>query len=309
MNDRSKSNKDLTRKYNFLIIGLPILFWAFAFPLIKISLKGLDPINLTILRIFIVCIRFIILLIYKSKDIIKLDIKDVPNIFFLGFFGVIGYYFLLNYGQQLISAGVTSLIISTIPIFTVIFAFIFLSEKLTINLSLGLILSIFGIIVISLYGNNNINIKIDYILSTFSVLLAAFFAAFYIVAGKKMLKKYSPLSLTIYAILLGSLGIIPFINNSFFHELTKLSTIGWITVLYLAIFSTVISYVFWYIALEFKPASELGSYLYLMPILSTILSFFILNEKITLLFVFGGFLIIIGLLFVNKKPIKNNKIG
>jgi drug/metabolite transporter (DMT)-like permease len=101
--------------------------------------------------------------------------------------------------------------------------------------------------------------------------------------------------------------MIPFINFSFFDELTKLSSIGWGAVIFLAVFPTVISYVLWYVALDIKPASELGTYLYLMPILSTILSFFILKEKITILFIFGGLLIIIGLVIVNKKPIKIRK--
>ncbi|MCJ2513199.1 MAG: DMT family transporter [Candidatus Thermoplasmatota archaeon] len=299
--------KNTIRKYYFLIIGLPIVFWAFAFPLIKIGLNELNPINLTILRIFIVCISFILILFFKPIKITKLNIKDTPSLFLLGFFGVICYHFALNYGEQYISAGIASLIITTIPIFIVVLALIFLSEKITLNLFLGILLSLIGVIIISLFGNTNINLEIRYIFAAGAILLAAFFGAFYTVVGKKLLEKYSPLSLTIYAILLGSLGMIPFINDSLLEEVTKLSGVGWGAVIFLAIFPTVISYVLWYVALDFKPASELGVYLYLMPILSTILSFFLLNEKITILFIFGGVLIILGLVIVNKKPIKIRK--
>jgi len=292
------------KKYIFLIIGLPIIFWAFAFPLIKIGLNELNPINLTILRLFFVCICFIMIILFKPKKISKIDKKDIPNLFLLGFFGVICYHLALNYGEQFISAGVASLIISTIPIFIVILALLFLSEKVTINLTIGIVLSLIGVIIISLYGNSNINLEIGYVFGAFAVLLASFFGAFYTVLGKKLLEKYSPLSLSIYAILLGSIGLIPFINFSLFDEIINLSTIGWFSVLFLAIFPTVISYVLWYVALDIKPASELGVYLYLMPILSTFLSFILLNENITILFVFGGFLIIVGLIIVNKKPLK-----
>jgi drug/metabolite transporter (DMT)-like permease len=293
-----------SKKYIFLIIGLPIVFWAFAFPLIKIGLSELNPINLTILRLFFVCICFIMIILFKPKKISKIDKKDIPNLFLLGFFGVICYHLALNYGEQFISAGVASLIISTIPIFIVILALLFLSEKITINLTVGIVLSLIGVIIISLYGNTNINLEIGYILGAFAVLLAAFFGAFYTILGKKLLEKYSPLSLSIYAILLGSIGLIPFINFSLFDQIINLSIIGWISVLFLAIFPTVISYVLWYVALDIKPASELGVYLYLMPILSTFLSFLLLNENITILFVFGGFLTIFGLIIINKKPIK-----
>lgn len=310
-NKKDNNNRiidDLKSKYiYFIIIGLPIIFWAFAFPLIKISLTELNPVNLTILRIFIVWLTFLAILILKPVKITKLDFKDFPYMFLLGFFGIVGYHLALNYGEQYISAGAASLIISTIPIFIVILALIFLSEKISFNILTGILFSSLGVIVITLYGNINVTIEINYIYSAFAVLLAAFFGAFYTVAGKKLLKKYSPLSLTMYAILIGTIGLIPFLNITFFTQIVELSINVWLSVICLAIFPTVISYVLWYVALNIKTASELGTYLYLMPILSTILSFLILNERITIYFILGGFLIIIGLIIVNKKPIKFGK--
>jgi drug/metabolite transporter (DMT)-like permease len=297
-------DKNKIKKYYFLIISLPIVFWAFAFPLIKIGLNELNPINLTILRMFIVCLSFLIILFLKPISITKLDRKDIPFLFFLGFFGVICYHFALNYGEQYISAGAASLIITTIPIFIVFLALIFLSEKISFNIILGILFSSLGVIIIILYGSTNIIIEIEYIFSAIAVLFAAFLGAIYTVAGKKFLRKYSPLSLTIYAILIGSLGMLPFINKSIFEEVINLSSLGWMAIIFLALFPTVIGYVMWYVALDFKPASELGIYLYLMPMLSTILSFFLLNERITILFIFGGLLIILGLFIVNRKPIK-----
>ena len=306
--NNNESINDLKSKYiYFIIIGLPIIFWAFAFPLIKISLTELSPVNLTILRIFIVWLTFLAILTLKPFKITKLDFKDFPYMFLLGFFGIVGYHLALNYGEQYISAGAASLIISTIPIFIIILALIFLSEKISFNIITGILFSSLGVIVITLYGNINVTIEINYIYSAFAVLLAAFFGAFYTVAGKKLLKKYTPLSLTIYAILIGTIGLIPFINITFFTEIIELSINVWLSVICLAIFPTVISYVLWYVALNIKTASELGTYLYLMPILSTILSFLILNERITIYFILGGFLIIIGLIIVNKKPIKFGK--
>jgi drug/metabolite transporter (DMT)-like permease len=303
-----KNRNNILQKYTFIIIALPIVFWAFAFPLIKISLNELNPINLTILRLFIVCLCFLVFLSLKPNKITKLVNKDIPYLFVLGFFGIIAYHFALNYGEQYISAGAASLIIATIPIFIVILAILFLSEKITLNILIGILLSSLGVIIITLFGNEDVIIEIEYIYSALAVLIAAFFGAFYTVAGKKLLKKYSPLSLTIYAVLFGSIGMIPFINISLIEEISNLSITVWIAVLILAIFPTVIGYVLWYVALDIKPASELGIYLYLMPILSTILSFFILGEIMTLFFILGGLLIIIGLIIVNKKPINLEKM-
>ena len=71
--------------------------------------------------------------------------------------------------------------------------------------------------------------------------------------------------------------------------------------MFLGIFSTVIGYVIWYIALEKKAANEISIYLYLIPVFSTIISYFLLNEEITLMFILGGILVIFGLAIVNMK--------
>ena len=56
-----------------------------------------------------------------------------------------------------------------------------------------------------------------------------------------------------------------------------------------------------YLSLEIKTASELSVYLYSIPVLSTIVSYFWFDDKITIMFVLGGVLVISGLAIVNMK--------
>ena len=157
-----------------------------------------------------------------------------------------------------------------------------------------------GVIVISISGKPDGSIEIYYMSAAIAVLIAAIMGACYTIAGKKLLESYSAISLTMYAMIFGSLGLIPFLNISFFEEVTKLSITGWLAVLFLSVCSTVIGYVFWFVALEIKDASKLSAYLYFIPVLSTIISFILFNEKITIFFIIGGVLVIIGLYIVNK---------
>jgi drug/metabolite transporter (DMT)-like permease len=309
MSKNKEENKDYDRNKFIVIISITIVFWAFAFPFIKFGLEELSPINLTIMRLLIACILFIFLLLMKPKDFSKLQKKDIIPIFFLGFLGIIVYHLGLNYGEQYVSASVASLIIAIIPIIVVIFAISFLKEKITFKIVAGITLSLIGVLIISTYGNPTYTLEIRYILGAIAVFIAALVGAGYTVAGKKMLSRYSPLSLTVYAFLLGSLGLIPFISISLFEEVAVLSIRGWIVLLFLGIFPTVIAYILWYVALEMKSASNLGTYLFFIPVLSTIISVILLNEEITWLFVIGGILVIIGLHIVNRREISKNKIN
>ena len=304
MSEQIAKKDTFAKKYFFIIIGMPIVFWALVFPFIKIALEELSPVNLTIMRLLVVCIVFLILLIVKPNKFSKIQKKDIIPIFLVGFLGIILYHFGLNYGEQYISASAASVIIATIPIFVVILAAIFLKEKITLKIVLGVLLSLVGVVVISTVGRSDTLLEVKYISGALAVLLAAVLGAGYTVAGKKMLQRYSALSLTVYVCLLGSLGLIPFISSSLFEEVAAMSLTGWSVVIFLGVFPTVIGYVLWYVALEIKSASEISVYLYFVPVLSTIISYILFRNEITWLFVFGGALVILGLHVVNKQSSK-----
>jgi drug/metabolite transporter (DMT)-like permease len=303
-----KINLTLNKKYFYVIILLPIVFWAFAFPFIKIGLRELSPINLTILRLFTTCGVFLIFLSMFPRKFSPIKKRDIVPLFLLGFFGLVVYHLGLNYGEQYISPSVASLIIATIPIFTVIFAMLLLKEKITKKIAIAVPLSLSGVVIISLFGTSTNPLEVSYLSAALAVLIAALVGAGYTIAGKKLLQRYSALSLTVYAFLFGCLGLLPFLSPSLVNEVTSLSWTGWGAVLFLALFPTVIGYVLWYIALEVKTASEISVFLYFIPVLSTIISYFFFQEPITWLFLLGGALVIGGLLIVNMQKSLSEKI-
>jgi drug/metabolite transporter (DMT)-like permease len=294
-------SKPSVEKFIFIIVGFSIVFWAFAFPLIIVALEELNPENLAILRLFLASLIFLIYYLTNKARFSPLHKPDIPWLFLLGFVGISVYHLSLNYGEQYISAGTASLIIATIPLFVVILASIFLKEAITIIKAAGIILSLTGVIIISLWGTPGITIEITYLSAAAAVLLASIVGAIYTIAGKKFMIRYNPLSLTTYAFLFGNLGLLIFIRPLFFIQVAHLSWHVWISVLFLACFPTVIAYTFWYIALEVKPASELSVYLYFTPVISTFVSVLLFNESITYFYLIGGFLVILGLYTVNKK--------
>ena len=305
MKERKKNRLHLSNWQYVTMMLVMVTVWALAFPFIKIGLEKLSFINLTIMRFLIVCITLSIVLLLQSKRFSKLHKKDIIPIFLLGFFGVMVYHFGLNYGEQLVSPSAASLIIATIPVFIIIMATIFLKEKIGLKKLSGIILALFGVLIISAWGTKEAAIEIKYIYAALAVLVAAIMGAIYTTAGKKLLERYNGLSLTTYAILLGSIGLIPFVSKSLFDEVATMSIDTWIAIIFLGLFSTVIGYIIWYVALEMKTASEISVYLYAIPIVSTIASYFWLGYQITEFFIFGGILVILGLIIVNTK--KNNK--
>lgn len=306
--NENKSNFTNFSKLKFvLIITILVVVWAFAFLFIKIGLKELSFVNLTIMRFLIVCLVLILILFFQKKRFSKLHKKDIVPIFLLGFFGVIVYHLGLNYGEQFISPAAASLIIATVPVQIIILSTIFLKEKIGLKKLIGIIIALCGVVVISIWGKAGASIHIEYISAVLAVLIAAIMSALYTIAGKKLLTRYSALSLTTYVMLLGSLGLTPFIRGSLLDQISKMSMTGWFAVIFLGVFSTVVGYGLWYIVLKIKSASEISIYLYAIPVLSTIISYFMFKEKITFMFILGGFLVIAGLIIVNIRTKINFK--
>ena len=283
------------------LMAIMILSWALAFPFIKIGLESLSPVNLTIMRFVVVCSTLLVLLLVQPYKFSRLEKRDVPMIFILGFFGVMVYHLCLNYGEQYISPGAASLIVATIPLFVLLLATVFLGEKLTPKRILGVSLALVGVIIISLWGKPDLSIAVTNVLGAVAVVIAALMGAFYTVAGKKMLQGYSALSLTTYAMLLGSLGLLPFLTPSLATEVTAMPLAGWGSILFLGICSTVMGYLLWYVALKVKDATEVSVYLYCIPIVTILIDLFFFHEGITPLFLLGGFFILAGLLLTRSK--------
>jgi drug/metabolite transporter (DMT)-like permease len=309
MKQSQKDDDSYSKEYEYFIIIIPIIFWAFAFPFIKLGLRELSPINLAIFRLTTACTIFLLIRIVKPSLFSPISKKDIVPLILLGFFGIVIYHLGLNYGEQYISPGAASLIIATIPVFVVILASIFLKERITMIMIFGIILSLCGVVIISLAGTPSASFEITYLTAALAVLIASIVGAAYTIAGKKMMKRYNPFSLTAYAFLFGSLGLIPFISPSLISQSISLSFEGWFVILFLGIFPTVISYVFWYVALEIKNASELSSYLYAIPVLATLISYFIFQDEITVFFLIGGFLVISGLYIINRDRKPHMKPG
>ena len=197
-----------------LLMSFTIFGWGFAFPFISIALQELSFINLTIMRFFIVSIGIIPIIIFRKKKLSIIPKKDIIPLFILGFFGIIVYHLGLNYGEQYLSAGSASLIIASVPIQILILSIFILKEKITFLKIFGIFLGLTGVLIISIFGKKEASFEIDYLFGAFAVIIAAFMAALYTIAGKKMLKRYNGLSLTLYAMVFGSIGLIPFISNS-----------------------------------------------------------------------------------------------
>lgn len=281
------------RDTTFLSYLFTIILWGSAFPMIKIALNDFSAESLSAFRLILVTIILLPFVIIKKLP--TPELRDIPVIFILGFCGFVIYHTALNFGETLISAGISGILVSTTPIFSSALAYIFLKEHFSKWNWLSSLVAFIGISIISISKDDYTTINV---LGVFIILLASFSESLYFTFQKKYIEKYGFIAFTLYTIMASSpfmLIFIPEIINDI-HGATFTSIVS---VLYLAIFPTIIPYVLLAYIVKSVGVSDATMSLYLTPIVSLLLSYLLLDELPTTLAIIGGIITLLGVSLSN----------
>jgi len=93
---------------------------------------------------------------------------------------------------------------------------------------------------------------------------------------------------------------IAFFAGNNWSDIPNLSLNGWIGVIFLGVFCSGLAYIAWYDALQALPASQVGAFLYLEPLVAVVVAAAILAEPITWVSLVGGTIILLGVYLVNR---------
>lgn len=281
------------RDTTFLSYLFTIILWGSAFPMIKIALNDFSAESLSAFRLILATIILLPFVIIKKLP--TPELRDIPVIFILGFCGFVIYHTALNFGETLISAGISGILVSTTPIFSSALAYIFLKEHFSKWNWLSSLVAFIGISIISISKDDYTTINV---LGVLIILLASFSESLYFTFQKKYIEKYGFIAFTLYTIMASSpfmLIFIPEIINDI-HGATFTSIVS---VLYLAIFPTIIPYVLLAYIVKSVGVSDVTMSLYLTPIVSLLLSYLFLDELPTTLAIIGGIITLLGVSLSN----------
>lgn len=281
------------RDTTFLSYLFTIILWGSAFPMIKIALNDFSAESLSASRLILATIILLPFVIIKKLP--TPELRDIPIIFILGFCGFVIYHTALNFDETLVSAGISGILVSTTPIFSSALAYIFLKEHFSKWNWLSSLVAFIGISIISISKDDYTTINV---LGVFIILLASFSESLYFTFQKKYIEKYGFIAFTLYTIMASSpfmLIFIPEIINDI-HGATFTSIVS---VIYLAIFPTIIPYVLLAYIVKSVGVSDATMSLYLTPIVSLLLSYLLLDELPTTLAIIGGLITLLGVSLSN----------
>lgn len=295
------------KKMAYIYLLITFFAWGSLYVVSKFVLGKVPAFTVLFIRYFISGI--VLLFILNKIKFPKIDRKDYKYIFFIGF---VGYFISIGaqlLGTKLSNASLASLINSTNPIFIIIFAIIILKEKLTLQKVICVIAAITGTYII-LGGGNSDGQIFGILLSVISVILWSLMT----VIVRKITQKYNPLQITTYGIVVAAICSFPVSTYEIIvtPDVQLFNPTVIISLLYIALICTALSHLLWNKSLSMIEAGSCSLFYPLQPMISVLLGFLFLGEKITMSFAIGAVLIISGILFSvignKKQQVSNAKI-
>jgi len=278
---------------------LAIIFWGTSFIATKTLLDELTPETIISLRL-ILGSMLLTILAFLTKNKFTVKLKSHVYIFVLALIAVFHLWIQVT-GLKFTTASNTGWIIGTAPIFMAILAAIFFKEKVKLLQAGGILIAMFGVLLLIGKGNFQ-SISLIENKGDLMVLASAFTWGVYSMVNKKISLSYSPLMTILYLFLMMAIIIIPFnINENSVNSVIHLSAVGWISILFLGLLCSGVAYVIWAQALRDIESAKVGAFLYFEPIVTVVAAWFFLNESITVLMIVSGIIITIGVLLVNKE--------
>ncbi|MDO6593004.1 DMT family transporter [Neptuniibacter sp. 1_MG-2023] len=282
----------------YFLLVLTTLFWAGNFVLARAFSVDISPVTLAFIRwccALLILLPFAVPAIYRHRGII---LKHWPILVFLGALSVGSFNTLAYIGLQSTTALNGTLMQSTMPIMILLLSTIFLREAASMKQWLGVCLSLMGVLLLVCQGQLSILKTLNFNVGDLWIITAMFIWGGYSVALRWKPKEMSGFAFFSVTLVVGIICLAPFS----WLETQNQPPIEWnqdlyLLIAYLAVFPSILSYLFWNYGVEKLSAQRAGLFIHLVPLWGMLLSVMFLGEQVQAFHLWGMTLIFSGIYF------------
>jgi len=219
----------------------------------------------------------------------------------LALFGLLGVavnQVLFLWGLDYTTALNASVLVTTIPIFTALLVILLGHERARRRQLVGIVLAFIGVGVVAEIESFDLTSRT--FLGNVMVVMNALSFSLFLVLSRPLLKIYSPLTVTAWVFVFGSLFTWPIGAGPLAGAAPLLSAAEWGLLIYIIAVPTVIAYFLNSWSLKRAPASVVAVYIYLQPVTAGLMSCLLLGEVLTLRLLFGALAIFLGIFLASR---------
>ncbi len=275
------------------LVGV-IIIWGVNFPIMKFAFFQITPMAFNVIRFSFASVALLIILLLQ-EGWQKLPKKDWCLLAVQGFFHTFFYQILFINGLFKTPSGIASILTSTSPLWTALFAWLFKVEKINKWIITGVFTTFIGVLLIVIGSRNGLTFG-DELKGEILVLFSALSWASGTLVSKKLLEKYTPLRITALSMILGSLGLISSgLYMTLQQDWASVNRLTWEATAFSAIFSIFLGYLVWAWAIKKIGATKTSTFGNLTPAVAFISAYFITGESVSFIQIIGSIIVIIGI--------------
>jgi drug/metabolite transporter (DMT)-like permease len=277
-----------------LLLTLMTLLFGLSFIASKIALQGLGIFQLVFSR-YTIALFFLTVILWHDRKKLYIAKRDRKHFLLLTMVEPIGYFIFETLGVKYSTPNNVSLIIATIPIFSLIFAMRILRERANRYIVSGIFASLLGVyIIVSLQPVSYLAPKP--VLGNFLTLGAAISAGIYNSLCRRLTQTYSPWTITYYQSIVATIIFLPLaVAESFILESFYVDTKILLSILYLAIGSSIGAYFILNYTLSKLSTYQVAIFANFIPVVTVSASWLIFGDILQPLQILGAILILIGI--------------
>ncbi len=294
----SSDSKDSTLRVHLGLLFVSFIFGANSVTA-KIAMREISPMALVLIRVSTsAVILFIIHRIFIKEKIQQS--RDYWSFALFSIFGIVINQVLFLKGLSMTTAINATVLVTTIPVVTIVIAILLRKEPASLRKILGSVISFIGVVM--LLGSEKIDLHDDFFMGNILVFINAVSFGIYLVISKNILRRYHPSTVTSWVFIFGAIGVFPFgIKDVANLSYAEVSMTAWLCAAFLIIFSSVIVYYINNWALQRTSSSTVAVYIYVQPVVATIISTLTLGETLTLNTAVSAAVIFAGVFIVSLK--------
>jgi drug/metabolite transporter (DMT)-like permease len=285
-----------------LLLITAVVIWGFNFALMKLMYRYFHPITFNAIR-FVVSSAAMLAILKLRGDNARIDRIDMRGILWLGFLGNTLYPFIFVLGLDRTQAGNAALLMALTPVFAFLIAVAMKKERFSAGIVAGIALSFTGAATIVLLGTSELAIVNSWI-GNLLMIFAAICWAWQSAESTRLLPKYGPMRLTVFAMVAGTLMMIPLSGPWLVTQNWRaIPLIGWLGLAYSALLSITYSYFVWAYAISTIGISHTSVFNNVTPIVALLAGWLVLAEKPVPAQLAGVALVLVGVFMVrSRKP-------
>lgn len=276
-----------------------VMLWGLAFPLIKIGLEDFSPVMLGFLRFAIASafLVIVVLLRFRLSDVRSTATREWKPLLVLGVLYVTIPNIAQNMGLETGTSSMASVIQSSGPVMTLVFAVLLLKEEMTRMKGLGTLIAMTGTVM--LVASGGISLEDQDFVGNILILISAATYGLAWVSAKRMLERNPPMLIISLSIVLGTALLavaVPFepdmTANFDARSVANLAVLG--------LFCAGLSSVFYLRSLERQEVSRMAFLIYLMPVFASLFAWLLMDEGVEAWTAVCGIVIVVGIVVANR---------